>query len=162
MDFSSCWNKFLQAEQLQHQGYLYQASCLWQQVVEEMPEHVEHFIQSGGKACMTENITHSWLDACNQLGKLKSAIHGPEAEYDYLQLAYSRVQLWLCMSELSPEFRSWLSTRLELLATALIAFCQNQNSELWQQKAQQQSDLHALFIHGRAPHFAPSSHLYAS
>lgn len=94
--------------------------------------------------------THSqalsyWLDGCLRI-YLDSRYTAPEKAYQYLQLAYSKLQQMACEPCSELALKDWCMKRLQHLAVLSLEFCNQQTHANWQIKSHQLIEAHVHFM----------------
>ncbi len=86
-----------------------------------------------------------WLDGCLQI-YLQTRYSAPEKAYQYLQLAYSRLQQVACNPVNELNLRDWCMKRLQHLAVLSLEFCNQQTQASWQTRSHQLIEAHVHFM----------------
>ncbi|MGF1682822.1 hypothetical protein [Photobacterium minamisatsumaniensis] len=90
-----------------------------------------------------------WLDACLTLSRIYQNIGNIELAFSYLQFAYSKVQEVATTPNQSPNMKRWGLKKLDCMIIDLMAFCQQQQQEKWQQECADLVNCHVLFMKGQ-------------
>lgn len=99
------------------------------------PEITE--LQSKAIAC--------WLDGCLRIYQHQH-FQQPNKAYQFLQYAYSKLQLVVSSPESDIELKDWCMKRLQHLAVLTLEFCNQQTNERWQEASHQMIESHIHFM----------------
>lgn len=86
-----------------------------------------------------------WLDGCLRI-YLYSRYQDPEKAYQFLQLAYSKLQQVVCEPRSELILKDWCMKRLQHLAVLSLEFCNQQTHAAWQTKSHQLIEAHVNFM----------------
>ncbi|TFH92247.1 transcriptional regulator [Vibrio ouci] len=98
-------------------------------------------IQSKAIAC--------WLDGCLRIFH-HAQYSDPEKAFQYLQLAYSKLQQVVSKPASELELKDWCMKRLQHLAVLSLEFCNQQTRSDWQQESHQLIESHVQFMASHA------------
>lgn len=85
-----------------------------------------------------------WLDGCIHLFHHFEKHNQHKLAYQYLQLAYARLQSITANPHIQVELRYWGATCLDQLTVMMLEFCQKWPE--WQQEGDQVIELHIAFM----------------
>ncbi|WP_417879731.1 hypothetical protein [Vibrio sp.] len=86
----------------------------------------------------------SWLDGCLLLFHYFNGLEHHQIAYQYIQLAYARLQSITANPHTQIELRYWGAAYLDQLTVMMLEFCQRQPE--WQQESNQLIELHIAFM----------------
>ncbi|MGD8110385.1 transcriptional regulator [Vibrio sp. TRT 17S01] len=86
-----------------------------------------------------------WLDGCLRVFH-HNQYQNPETAYQYLQLAYAKLQAIVCnpLSELA--LKDWCMKRMQHLTVLALEFCNQQETSHWHQESHQLIESHVNFM----------------
>lgn len=87
-----------------------------------------------------------WLDGCLRLYKHYQQHIQADKAYGYLQLAYSKLQFVATQPHVDSNIKQWAIKRLDHLIVVLLEFCNQQDTNNWQEESKQQIELHVTFM----------------
>ena len=99
------------------------------------PEVTE--LQSKAIAC--------WLDGCLRIFQ-GLRYQQPKQAYQYLQLAYAKLQAAACQPLADLELKDWSMKRLQHLTVLALEFCNQQDQQSWQLESNQIIETHIEFM----------------
>ncbi len=86
-----------------------------------------------------------WLDACLRIFHFERYSQ-PDKAYQYLQLAYSKLQLCACNPETELTLKDWCMKRLQNLTVLSLEFCNQRPEAHWQSQSHQLIESHVQFM----------------
>lgn len=86
-----------------------------------------------------------WLDGCLRVYQ-HNHYEKPDKAYQYLQLAYSRLQNVASNPLSELELKDWCMKRLQHLAVLTLEFCNQQEQTYWQAESDQLIESHVHFM----------------
>ncbi|WP_192891579.1 transcriptional regulator [Vibrio bathopelagicus] len=97
--------------------------------------------QSKGIAC--------WLDGCLRIFD-HSRYDSPNKAYQFLQLAYGKLQQVVSNPASEMELKDWCMKRMQHLAVLSLEFCNQQSHSGWQEQSHQLINAHVQFMAAHA------------
>lgn len=91
----------------------------------------------------------SWLDGCLRLFQ-HSRYDSPNKAYQFLQLAYSKLQHVVVKPASELELKDWCMKRMQHLTVLSLEFCNQQSHRAWLEESHQLIDTHVQFMAGQA------------
>ncbi|WP_105901096.1 hypothetical protein [Vibrio gangliei] len=86
----------------------------------------------------------AWLEGCLKLSSYFDELGHSEQAYQYIQLAYARIQSMTADPHADLELRYWGAAYLDQLTVAMIEFCQSHQG--WGNECYQAIELHIAFM----------------
>ncbi|MFM2587490.1 transcriptional regulator [Vibrio sp. TBV020] len=86
-----------------------------------------------------------WLDGCLRVYQ-HAQYQDAEKAFQYLQLAYSKLQNVVSTPASELELKDWCMKRLQHLAVLSLEFCNQQTRSEWQQESHQLIESHVQFM----------------
>tara|TARA_Y100001956_G_C4084419_1_gene169940 strand:+ start:432 stop:905 length:474 start_codon:yes stop_codon:yes gene_type:complete len=86
-----------------------------------------------------------WLDGCLRIYQ-HNHYEKPDKAYQYLQLAYSKLQQVVSNPASELELKDWCMKRLQHLAVLTLEFCNQQEHTSWQLESDQLIESHVNFM----------------
>lgn len=94
-------------------------------------------VQSKAIAC--------WLDGCLRIFQ-NARYQDPNRAFQYLQLAYSKLQMVVSVPSNELDLRDWCMKRMQHLAVLSLEFCNQQPHSTWQEKSHHLIESHVQFM----------------
>lgn len=85
-----------------------------------------------------------WLDGCLQLFHYFDELEHHQLAYQYIQLAYARLQSITANPHTHVELRYWGAAYLDQLTVMMVEYCQRKPE--WEQESYQVIELHIAFM----------------
>lgn len=118
----------------------------------DQEEKLESLILSVPQAVWGPMITEQqskaiacWLDGCLRIYQHSQYVK-PDKAYQYLQLAYSKLQQVVSNPASELELKDWCMKRLQHLAVLTLEFCNQQEHSSWQSESHQLIESHISFM----------------
>ncbi|MGC9401955.1 hypothetical protein [Vibrio genomosp. F10] len=86
-----------------------------------------------------------WLDACLRVFE-HNRYTASEKAFQYLQLAYSKLQQVACDPLSDRDLKDWSMKRVQHLVVLLLEFCNQQTQENWRHQSYQLIEAHVHFM----------------
>ncbi|MCK6264170.1 transcriptional regulator [Vibrio sp. ZSDE26] len=86
-----------------------------------------------------------WLDACLRVFE-KNRFDASDKAFQYLQLAYSKLQKVACNPMSEFELKDWSMKRIQHLVVLLLEFCNQHSQDKWLQQSQELIEAHIHFM----------------
>lgn len=86
----------------------------------------------------------SWLEGCLKLSHYFEDLGHHQLAYQYIQMAYARLQRIAVDPHSELNLRYWSAANLDQLTVAMIEFCQKQRD--WNNESKQAIELHIAFM----------------
>lgn len=90
-----------------------------------------------------------WLDGCLRIFN-HSRYDSPDKAYQYLQLAYSKLQYVVSNPNSQIELKDWCMKRIQNLTVLSLEFCNQQNQHRWQAESAELIESHVQFMAAHA------------
>lgn len=90
-----------------------------------------------------------WLDGCLRIFQ-HTQYNEPDKAFQYLQLAYAKLQHVVSTPSSELELKDWCMKRLQHLAVLGLEFCNQQTRSDWQQESHQLIESHVQFMASHA------------
>ncbi|RTZ17908.1 transcriptional regulator [Vibrio aquaticus] len=86
-----------------------------------------------------------WLDGCLRIFQ-HSRYEQPSKAYQYLQLAYSKLQWVVTRPSSELDLKDWCMKRMQHLAVLSLEFCNQQSDDHWQHESHLLIETHVQFM----------------
>ncbi|MCG9579949.1 transcriptional regulator [Vibrio tubiashii] len=90
-----------------------------------------------------------WLDGCLRIFN-HARYDAPDKAYQFLQLAYSKLQNVVSNPASELELKDWCMKRMQHLTVLSLEFCNQQSHCSWQEESHQLIDAHVQFMAAHA------------
>lgn len=90
-----------------------------------------------------------WLDGCLRIFN-DSRYERPDKAYQFLQLAYSKLQQVVSKPESQIELKDWCMKRIQNLTVLSLEFCNQQGQHHWQAESVELIESHVQFMAAHA------------
>ncbi|EGA71503.1 hypothetical protein VISI1226_11991 [Vibrio sinaloensis DSM 21326] len=90
-----------------------------------------------------------WLDGCLRIFHHQQ-YQAPEKAYQFLQLAYAKLQQVVCNRESELGLKDWCMKRLQHLAVVTLEFCNQQSQANWHKESVQLIEAHVSFMESQS------------
>ncbi len=156
MDLQQSWAHFLQAEQLMNQSHWLQARDLFEQVLTELPQHIQHAVDNAQlKPCQLACLLAGLRDASVYQSEILNKMGAQREAFQTLNQAYALLQfLSIEPSPLVDACAGALERHSEDLLRHLGALCLAQRSAQWMLEFEQIERVHHHFATLKQPYSA--------
>ncbi|MBA5763803.1 hypothetical protein H2O73_15670 [Vibrio sp. 404] len=133
MDLPQCWNHYLKAQQLLEQGHWPEAQYLYDQVLPQLPIHIQAAIaDENTKPCQFVCMITTYRDAAVSQSQILNRMGQYQAAFDCLNRAYALFQfLTIERCELINSLEHLIAKSNHDLLNHIGAFCCSQRSASW-------------------------------
>ncbi len=164
MNIEQCWMRYLKAEQLMEQGHWPEAHRLYDDVLNNLPNHIHLALENAQtKPCQFVCLITGLRDASVTQSEILNKLGLQHDAFSILNQTYALFQfLQLESHELIERVGHLLGQQSEDLLAHMAAFCSAQRNAQWMIELEHVTRAHEQFLHLQAMSLAKSSpsHLY--
>ncbi|EEZ84246.1 hypothetical protein VMC_09210 [Vibrio alginolyticus 40B] len=164
MNIEQCWMRYLKAEQLMEQGHWPEAHRLYDDVLNNLPNHIHLALENAQtKPCQFVCLITGLRDASVTQSEILNKLGLQHDAFSILNQTYALFQfLQLESHELIERVGHLLGQQSEDLLAHMAAFCSAQRNAQWMIELEHVTRAHEQFLHLQAMSSAKASpsHLY--